>query len=128
MQEHPLLDARMCACRWTRLLLLQQLLVEAIEVLDPIYVRVPAQRRLALAPVATAPLPNLDAYKQRLVALSALEPYPASIQQHQQGQQQQGQQGQGSSGTGSGGPGWLGTGAAGGNGYSESIRAHGQLG
>ena len=71
MQEHPLLDARMCACRWTRLLLLQQLLVEAIEVLDPIYVRVPAQRRLVLAPVAYMPLPNLDAYKQRLVALSA---------------------------------------------------------
>lgn len=57
-------------CRWTRVLLLQQLLVDAIDLLDPDYVRVPANRRIRLAPVAYAPLPNVEQYTAALTLLS----------------------------------------------------------
>ncbi|EFJ49130.1 hypothetical protein VOLCADRAFT_89961 [Volvox carteri f. nagariensis] len=49
--------------RWTRLLLLQQLLVETIELLDPAHVRVPANRRVVLAPVPYKQAPELEAYR-----------------------------------------------------------------
>lgn len=101
------------ACRWTRLLLLQQLLVEAIDVLDPVHVRVPAQRRLVLAPIDFLPLPNIEAYKERLVALSALEPFPEGIRQ-------QLEQLQRTSGTGNGGFGGGGGGGGGGPTGSEA--------
>eukprot|EP00879_Flechtneria_rotunda_P009843 GHRR01010295.1.p1 GENE.GHRR01010295.1~~GHRR01010295.1.p1 ORF type:complete len:468 (+),score=159.46 GHRR01010295.1:777-2180(+) len=56
--------------RWSRVLLLQQLLVDAIDLLDPDYVRVPANRRIRLAPVAYSPLPNVEQYKAALTLLS----------------------------------------------------------
>ncbi|KAF8071343.1 hypothetical protein HT031_001427 [Scenedesmus sp. PABB004] len=56
--------------RWARVLLLQQLLVDAIDLLDPDYVRVPANRRIRLAPVAYSPLPNVEQYKAALTLLS----------------------------------------------------------
>jgi hypothetical protein len=46
--------------RWTRVLLLQQLLVDAIDLLDPDYVRVPKCRRVRLMPEYYAPLPNVS--------------------------------------------------------------------
>ncbi len=49
--------------RWTRLLLLQQLLVETIELLDPAAVRVPRNRRVVLAPVRFRQPEELEAYK-----------------------------------------------------------------
>lgn len=52
------------------MLLLQQLLVDAIDLLDPDYVRVPANRRIRLAPVAYAPLPNVEQYTAALTLLS----------------------------------------------------------
>lgn len=51
-------------------MLLQQLLVDAIDLLDPDYVRVPANRRIRLAPVAYQPLPNVEQYKAALTLLS----------------------------------------------------------
>uniref|UniRef100_A0A383VEV1 Uncharacterized protein n=1 Tax=Tetradesmus obliquus TaxID=3088 RepID=A0A383VEV1_TETOB len=56
--------------RWTRVLLLQQLLVDAIDLLDPDYVRVPANRRIRLSPIAYAPLPNVQQYTAALTLLS----------------------------------------------------------
>lgn len=58
------------ARRWTRVLLLQQLLVDAIDLLDPDYVRVPMNRRIRLSPVAYAPLPNVEQYTAALTLLS----------------------------------------------------------
>ncbi|KAL6750959.1 hypothetical protein V8C86DRAFT_758259 [Haematococcus lacustris] len=52
--------------RWTRLLLLQQLLVDTIDLLDPNFVRVPANRRVRLAPVKYGPLPNFEEYRVKL--------------------------------------------------------------
>lgn len=49
--------------RWTRLLLLQQLLVETIDLLDPAAVRVPRNRRVVLAPVRFRQPEELEAYK-----------------------------------------------------------------
>ena len=46
--------------RWTRVLLLQQLLVEAFDLLDPKYLRIMPSRRMRLAPVAYKPLPNVS--------------------------------------------------------------------
>jgi hypothetical protein len=51
-------------------LLLQQLLVDAIDLLDPDYVRVPANRRIRLSPIAYAPLPNVQQYTAALTLLS----------------------------------------------------------
>ncbi|KAI8465543.1 MAG: hypothetical protein J3K34DRAFT_436678 [Monoraphidium minutum] len=56
--------------RWTRLLLLQQLLVEAFDLLDPRALRIMPSRRMRLAPVAYKPLPNLEAYQARLLLIS----------------------------------------------------------
>lgn len=55
---------------WTRVLLLQQLLVDAVDLLDPDFVRVPPSRRLRLSPLRYAPLPNLDVFRLQLSALS----------------------------------------------------------
>jgi len=55
---------------WTRVLLLQQLLVDAVDLLDPDFVRVPPSRRLRLSPVPYAPLPNVDVFRLQLSALS----------------------------------------------------------
>lgn len=52
------------------MLLLQQLLVDAIDLLDPDYVRVPMNRRIRLSPVAYAPLPNVEQYTAALTLLS----------------------------------------------------------
>jgi hypothetical protein len=51
-------------------LLLQQLLVDAIDLLDPDYVRVPLNRRIRLSPIAYAPLPNMQQYTAALTLLS----------------------------------------------------------
>jgi len=56
--------------RWSRVLLLQQLLVEAFDLLDPKCLRIMPSRRMRLAPVAYKPLPNLEAYQARLSLLS----------------------------------------------------------
>ena len=45
--------------RWSRLLLLQQLLVDTLDLLDPFYVRTPEQHRWRLAPTPYKPLPNV---------------------------------------------------------------------
>jgi hypothetical protein len=55
---------------WTRVLLLQQLLVDCVDLLDPDFVRVPPSRRLRLSPLRYAPLPNLDVFRLQLSALS----------------------------------------------------------
>lgn len=58
--------------RWTRLLLLQQLLVEAMDLLDPEGARVPVSRRTPLAGVKFAPLipsSKSSAYSHKLAAL-----------------------------------------------------------
>ncbi|GFR39648.1 hypothetical protein Agub_g114 [Astrephomene gubernaculifera] len=58
--------------RWTRLLLLQQLLVDTIDLLDPFMVRTSEQHRWRLAPVQYAPLPNAESYKERLRVLESM--------------------------------------------------------
>lgn len=58
--------------RWTRLLLLQQLLVEAMDLLDPEGARVPVSRRTPLAGVKFAPLippSKSSAYSHKLSSL-----------------------------------------------------------
>jgi hypothetical protein len=52
--------------RWTRALLLQQLLVELFDLLDPDCVRLPMERRVRLAPLAWGSLPRLSQYQKRL--------------------------------------------------------------
>ena len=63
------------AARWTRVLLLQQLLVEAMELLDPDTLRVPADRRTPLSGLRFVPLlPVAEAagdYQHRLQGLAA---------------------------------------------------------
>ena len=55
------------ACRrWSRVLLLQQLLTDAVDLLDPTYVRVPRARRTRLMPVQYGPLPALSEYQRKL--------------------------------------------------------------
>eukprot|EP00887_Chlorella_sp_A99_P002227 scaffold21.g2227.t1 len=56
--------------RWTRVLLLQQLLVELMDLLDPDTVRLPMERRVRLMPIAWEPLPRLSDYQRRLQDLS----------------------------------------------------------
>lgn len=70
--------------RWSRALLLQQLLVDTMDLLDPDYVRVPESRRIRLAPVLYAPLPNVEQYKATLSRLfSRVElTDPATTSQH----------------------------------------------
>ncbi|GLI60565.1 hypothetical protein VaNZ11_002724 [Volvox africanus] len=57
---------------WTRLLLLQQLLVDTIDLLDPFMVRTSEQHRWRLAPIPYAPLPNAESYKERLRVLESM--------------------------------------------------------
>lgn len=48
------------------MLLLQQLLTDAVDLLDPTYVRVPKARRTRLMPVHYGPLPALSEYQRKL--------------------------------------------------------------
>ena len=48
------------------MLLLQQLLTDAVDLLDPTYVRVPKARRTRLMPVQYGPLPALSEYQRKL--------------------------------------------------------------
>ena len=52
--------------RWSRVLLLQQLLTDAMDLVDPTYVRVPKARRTRLMPVQYGPLPALSEYQRKL--------------------------------------------------------------
>lgn len=56
--------------RWTRVLLLQQLLVELWDLLDPDCVRLSLDRRVRLMPINWAKLPRLEAYQKRLQEIS----------------------------------------------------------
>jgi len=56
--------------RWTRVLLLQQLLVELMDLLDPDCVRLPLDRRQRLMPINWGRLPRVTEYQQRLKELS----------------------------------------------------------
>ncbi|PRW20927.1 hypothetical protein C2E21_8600 [Chlorella sorokiniana] len=60
------------AGRWTRVLLLQQLLVEVFDLLDPDLVRLPMARRMRLMPVRWGPLPNIEQYTRQLKELSEM--------------------------------------------------------
>ena len=55
--------------RWTRVLLLQQLLVELMDLLDPDCVRLPMDRRQRLMPINWGKLPRLTEYQRRLKEL-----------------------------------------------------------
>ena len=55
------------AHRWTRVLLLQQLLVEAFDLLDPSCLRIMPSRRMRLSPIAYKPLPNVRAVEGAVV-------------------------------------------------------------
>ncbi|KAL3135418.1 hypothetical protein ABBQ32_007600 [Trebouxia sp. C0010 RCD-2024] len=56
--------------RWSRVLLLQQLLIDAVDLLDPTFVRVPKARRTRLMPVQYGPLPALSEYQRKLRRLA----------------------------------------------------------
>ena len=67
----PTQASAMCAVswicrRWSRVLLLQQLLTDAMDLLDPTFVRVPKARRTRLMPVQYGPLPALSEYQRKL--------------------------------------------------------------
>lgn len=62
--------------RWTRLLLLQQLLVEAMELLDPEGARVPLKRRQPLSECAFSPLLGHTASASYSAKLNTLENLP----------------------------------------------------
>ena len=47
-------------------MLLQQLLIDAVDLLDPTYVRVPKPRRTRLMPIEYGPLPALSEYQRKL--------------------------------------------------------------
>lgn len=58
--------------RWTRVLLLQQLLIELMDLLDPDCNRIPlSDRRRRLMPVKYGSLPNVKEYQKRLLELTA---------------------------------------------------------
>jgi len=98
--------------RWTRVLLLQQLLVDGLDLLDPDYVRVPKNRRVRLMPESYAPLPNVESYKASLSVLSASlnayadSPHFTALQDlmKPQGTQQRPTQARGSNGSPGGSP------------------------
>ena len=46
--------------------MLQQLLIDTIDLLDPEYVRVPKIRRTRLMPIEYGPLPQLSEYQRKL--------------------------------------------------------------
>lgn len=48
------------------MLLLQQMLIDAIDLLDPTYVRVAKSRRTRLMPIEFGPLPALSEYQRKL--------------------------------------------------------------
>lgn len=56
--------------KWTRVLLLQQLLVELMDLLDPDCVRLPVDRRERLMPIKWGKLPRLSQYQKRLQELN----------------------------------------------------------
>lgn len=56
--------------RWTRVLLLQQLLVELMDLLDPDCVRLPIDRRQRLMAIRWGKLPRLSQYQKRLQELN----------------------------------------------------------
>ncbi|KAA6415233.1 MAG: hypothetical protein FRX49_13671 [Trebouxia sp. A1-2] len=56
--------------RWSRVLLLQQMLIDAEDLLDPTYVRVPKARRTRLMPIEYGPLPALSEYQRKLRRLA----------------------------------------------------------
>ena len=56
--------------RWTRILLLQQVLVELMDILDPDCVRLSVDHRQRLMPTKWGSLPNVSAYQSRLQELS----------------------------------------------------------
>jgi hypothetical protein len=63
--------------KWTRVLLLQQLLVELIDLLDPDCIRITqADRRRRLMPVEYQPLPNIERYQRNLMDIAALGSTP----------------------------------------------------
>ena len=43
-----------------------------MDLLDPLAVRVPMSRRVKISPIAHAPLPNLDDYRQRIFDLEGV--------------------------------------------------------
>lgn len=61
--------------RWTRVLLLQQMLIDAQDLLDPTYVRVPKGRRTRLMPIEYGPLPALSEYQRKLRVSLVLQPF-----------------------------------------------------
>ena len=54
------------------MLLLQQMLVDAEDLLDPTYVRVPKARRTRLMPIEYGPLPALSEYQRKLRVCSCI--------------------------------------------------------
>lgn len=56
--------------KWTRVLLLQQLLVDIMDLLDPDCVRLPMDRRKKLMPTNYGQLPRVREYQKRLIELS----------------------------------------------------------
>ena len=65
--------------RWTRLLLLQQLLVEAMELLDPEGARVPLGRRQPLSACSFSPLLEHTASSDYTKKLNTLENLPDAV-------------------------------------------------
>lgn len=57
--------------RFTRVLLLQQMLVEVMDLLDPDCVRLPMERRQRLMPINWGKLPRVAEYQQQLKDLSS---------------------------------------------------------
>lgn len=54
------------------MLLLQQILIDAQDLLDPTYVRVAKGRRTRLMPIEYGPLPALSEYQRKLRVTHAL--------------------------------------------------------
>jgi hypothetical protein len=66
--------------KWTRVLLLQQLLVELIDLLDPDCIRITqTDRRKRLMPVEYQPLPNIERYQRNLMDIAALGSTPLGV-------------------------------------------------
>mmetsp|Transcript_13129 Transcript_13129/g.35736 ORF Transcript_13129/g.35736 Transcript_13129/m.35736 type:complete len:416 (+) Transcript_13129:1-1248(+) len=54
---------------WTRILLIQHLCIDTIDILDPTYNRLPAARRVRFTSVKYAPVPSLENYMRQLSIL-----------------------------------------------------------
>lgn len=61
--------------KWSRVLLLQQLLVELMDLLDPDCVRLPLDRRKKLMPTNWSRLPRVTEYQKRLLELSSSDSF-----------------------------------------------------